>query len=267
MSADAGGAARIEAIYISPVKSLALVALDRAHVGPDGIYEDRRFFLSDERGRLITQREYGSLVRIMPSYTREPEQLRLRFPNGSEAAAAPREGESIIVRFFGKRDVEGTVVEGPWAAALSAFTGRPLRLVRAARTAFDALPVSLCSDASVAALRAQTEGVAVDARRFRPNFVLSGLGAHGEDAWVGRSVRIGAAVVHMRLRDPRCAIINHNPDTGERDLNTLKVITSYRTDQPREVNFGVYGTVEREGVVAVGDTVAPLADGVAAPSE
>ena len=50
----------------------------------------------------------------------------------------------------------------------------------------------------------------------------------------------------------------HNPDSGEHDFDTLRMITAYRTDQPKEVNFGVYGSVEQMGEVAVGDDVRPL---------
>lgn len=41
-------------------------------------------------------------------------------------------------------------------------------------------------------------------------------------------------------------------------MDTLKIISSYRTDQPKQVNFGVYCTVAEPGEVAVGDEVAPV---------
>ena len=53
-------------------------------------------------------------------------------------------------------------------------------------------------------------------------------------------------------------MITHNPETGERDMDTLKMITAYRTDQPKEANFGVYASVETPGEIAVGDEVAPI---------
>jgi uncharacterized protein YcbX len=48
-----------------------------------------------------------------------------------------------------------------------------------------------------------------------------------------------------------------NPDSGRQDLDTLNLIAAYRTDQPKEVNFGVYCTVRQEGTIAVGDEVIP----------
>jgi uncharacterized protein YcbX len=249
---------RVEAIYISPVKSLALQRLERAMLGKHGIVEDRRFFLVSDKARLVTQREVASLTQVRTAYTRDPDVLRTEFPDGRVVEGAPVSGEPITSRFFGTRDVEGFLVEGPWAAAMSAFAGTPLRLVRAAKSAFDGFPVSICSEASVQALRMHSGEPSIEERRFRPNFYIFGCGAHGEDAWIGGRVRIGAAVVSVAMADPRCAIVTHDPDTGERDMSTLKMIAAYRPMESKEVNFGVYAGVETPGETAVGDEVVPL---------
>ena len=186
---------RVEAIYISPVKSLALLAAQRVTLGKHGIVEDRRFFLVNDRARLVTQREVAPLTQVRAEYTIEPEVLRLRFPDGRTVEGTPVSGEPITARFFGERDVEGFVVGGDWGAALSEFAGMRLRLVRAATSAFDGFPVSILSTASVEALRASSGERGLDERRFRPNFYISGPAAHGEDAWIGGDVRIGATAV------------------------------------------------------------------------
>ncbi len=252
---------RIEAIHISPVKSLALVRVERAQLGPHGIVDDRRFFVVSDRDRLITQRECGSLAQVRAEYTIEPECLRLTFPGGAVADAAPADGAAITSRFFGTRDVAGHVVEGPWAAALSSFTGMDLRLVRAERHAFDGFPVSILSTASVDALRSEPGAAAIDERRFRPNFYVSGVAdAFGEDAWIGGDVRIGeTARVRGVMRDPRCVITTLDPDTGERDLRPmLRMISDRRGDASKEINFGVYAGVVTPGEVAVGDEIVPI---------
>ncbi|MDP9238222.1 MAG: MOSC domain-containing protein [Chloroflexota bacterium] len=250
---------RIDAIYISPVKSLALQRLERAHLGRDGIAEDRRFFLIDANERVFTQREYGALVQVRSAYHASPGRLRIDFPDGTATEGEPASGAGVEGNFYGD-PIPGELAPGPWDAAFSDFAGQPLRLARATGTAFDTLPISICSAASVDEVRRHADaGAAIDERRFRPNLYITGVDAHGEDAWVGRRVRIGAdAVVHVHMRDPRCVITTHSPDTGDTDINTLKIIAAYRTDQPKEVNFGVYGTVEHEGDVAVGDVITPL---------
>jgi uncharacterized protein YcbX len=256
---------RVEAIYISPVKSLALLRVERVTLGKHGIFEDRRFFLVSDKARLVTQREVAQLTQVRADYTLQPETLRLRFPDGRQVEGAPVSGEPITSRFFGERDVEGCLVEGTWSAALSEFAGMPVRLVRAETSAFDVLPVSICSEASVEALRAHSGEHSINERRFRPNFYVSGCEAHGEDAWIGGSVRLGAnAVVQVVMADGRCAITTHNSDTGERDMSTLKMIAAYRPLESKEVNFGVYGGVELPGEVVVGDEVVPLSDGLEA---
>jgi uncharacterized protein YcbX len=54
-------------------------------------------------------------------------------------------------------------------------------------------------------------------------------------------------------------VTTRDPDTGEHQLNTLKIIAAYRNeDEARQVNFGVYCTVIEPGEVAVGDEVVPL---------
>ena len=62
----------------------------------------------------------------------------------------------------------------------------------------------------------------------------------------------------MRLRvvarDPRCAITTRDPETGERDIDTVRLILSYRPS-PRAAYFGVYGMVERAGEVSLGDVL------------
>jgi hypothetical protein len=252
---------RIEAIYIAPVKSLALCRVERARLGPHGIAEDRRFFIVDAGGRVFTQREFGGLALVRAAYDAARERLRFEFRDGAAYEGVAAAGEPLAGRFYG-REFGGVLAPGPWDEALSAFAGQPLRLVRASGTAFDVLPVSLCSAASVDEVRRRADGVAVDERRFRPNFYLGGAGPHGEDGWVGRRVRIGGeAVVRVVMRDSRCVMTTLDPDTGRADMDTLKLIAKYRTDQPHEVNFGVYGAVEREGDVAVGDEIVVIEEG------
>jgi uncharacterized protein YcbX len=117
--------------------------------------------------------------------------------------------------------------------------------------------VSIVSTASVADL-AHTGGVdGLDARRFRMLFEVDGVAPYTEDRWVGRDVRIGDALVHVRGNVGRCVVTTRDPDTAERDFDTLGVLASYRreieTTEP--LPLGVFGDVVRTGRVRVGDPV------------
>ena len=87
---------------------------------------------------------------------------------------------------------------------------------------------------------------------------VAGGEAHEEDTWIGREVSIGEAIVRMHEQVARCAITTKNPDTGERDLDTLRVIRAYRGIRgTKALDFGVYGEVVAPGAVRVGDRAEP----------
>lgn len=251
---------RVERFYIAPVKSLALAEVDRAYLDKPGIAGDRAFFVTDAAGELVTQRECGMLVQVGTSFDAATGRLELRFPNGPAVEGVPEPGEATTTAFFAERPVEGHYVNGDWSEALSEFAGQELRLVKAGRAgaSFDGYPLSMCSMASLDALAEAAGKDDVDGRRFRQNIYISGSAPHEEDTWLGGEVRVGKAVLRVKMRDSRCDVTTHSPETGEIDMNTLKIIASYRTDQPKEVNFGVYCTVAEPGEAAVGDQVAPL---------
>ncbi len=66
-----------------------------------------------------------------------------------------RSAEPVRAHLFGDRYVDGHHIDGPWDTFFSGVAGRPLRLVRTSDPSggFDLHPVTLLSEASVAALR------------------------------------------------------------------------------------------------------------------
>lgn len=262
----------VENIYISPVKSLGLLEPDAVNIGTSGIAEDRRFYLIDRNGTVLTQRQIGPLVRVQAHYDVNSEELTLRFPpasingeseinDGVAARDALTEtiklGEPVTSIMWG-RQVPGRLVEGDWSPALSAFCGQPVRLVQSDMPGqcYDEYPVSIVSEASLDFLGKQCgNSHTFESKRFRPNFLLAGCEPHQEDDWIGEVIRLGPdSVIQVIARDPRCDITTHNPETGERDIDTLRLLLSYRPNA-RAPYFGVYGVVVRPGVVSVGDQV------------
>jgi uncharacterized protein YcbX len=122
-------------------------------------------------------------------------------------------------------------------------------------------PVTLVSDGSLARLAREAGREAIDARRFRMLFQLEGCDAHEEDTWGGRTFAAGSAVLRVGGPVDRCAVTTRDPDTGERDLETLRLLKDYRGQRESDgaVLFGVYAYVERPGVVRIGDAFMPLA--------
>jgi uncharacterized protein YcbX len=251
---------RVARISVSPVKGFRLAHPDEVELRPDGVEGNRRFLLVDADG----QRLRGSLtpwpVTIRAEYDADAERLRMHFADGTTVEGdAVADGEAIH-SISGTIDVTGRIVDGPWAEHLTRLAGKPVRLARADRTGAGMnAPVTLVSDGSLARLVREAGREAVDSRRFRLLFELDGCDEHEEDTWDGRTFAVGTAVVRVGGPVDRCAVTTRDPDSGERDLDTLRLLKDYRGQRESDgaVLFGVYASVERPGVVRVGDAFAP----------
>jgi uncharacterized protein YcbX len=250
---------------IAPVRSLGLQHPDHIDLTATGVLEDRRFYLIDEAGHLVDRIVVGRLVQVAAETDQAGEFLRLTFPDGAVVEDAVRLGEPVETALHGRTAI-GHVVIGPWAAALEAVAGRPVRVVRTDRPGGTRRgnPTSLVSQASVRELARHAGLEAVDARRFRMLIELDGAVSHEEDEWVGRRIALGSAILRVTARDARCAITTQDPDSGARDLDTLRTIIGYRGLMPDEKGapkamFGVLADVEQPGLVRLGDEVTVLA--------
>lgn len=253
---------RVARLSIAPVRSLGLEHPESIQVGPKGVLEDRRFFLADASNRLVDRLVVGSLVQISAHTNPEATVLRLTFPDGLVIQDEVALAEPIETPIHGRTGV-GHVVVGPWAEALSAFCGREIQLVRCDSPGGTrvANAVSLVGDGSLGVLARQAGVDAVDARRFRMLMELEGADPHEEDTWIGGRVAVGDAELHITKPDARCAITTQDPDSGRRDLDTLRTIIAYRgLREGRHADFGVLGEVTVPGTIRLGDEVTPLGD-------
>jgi uncharacterized protein len=250
---------RVGTISVAPVKGFRLLHPDGVVLTPEGVVENRRFLLVDGHGTRLRSSRTPWPVRIVGRYDAATEQLWMRFPDGLEVEGSALElGEQVMPSIKGERRIQARIVEGPWTEPLSALAGHPVRLARPARPGATLVePVTLVSEASVERL-AEEAGQPVDGRRFRMLFALAGCDAHEEDTWNGRLLGVGEAVLRVGGPVDRCAVTTRDPDTGERDLDTLRLLGDYRGIHDQDVYFGVYATVERPGRVRAGDPVEPL---------
>jgi uncharacterized protein YcbX len=246
---------------IAPVRSLGLEHPTEIDLTVAGVVEDRRFYLTDAANRFVDRLLIPPLVRIGAHTDPSGSHLRLSFPDGIVIDEEVSLGSPVETDIH-KRTAVGHVVEGAFAAALSEFCGREMRLVRCDRVGGTrtAHPATLISDGSLEILGQHLGVGPVDGRRFRMLIELEGGKAHEEDGWVGGRIALGEAVLEISKLVPRCAITTQDPDTGERDLDTLRTIIAYRgLTEERDIDFGVYGEVEQPGRIRLGDAVEVLA--------
>ena len=249
-------------IAYTPVKGLRLRHRQQAPLTADGVPGDRWFFLVDERRRMVSATRLGALVAVVGDYDERVGALALEFPDGHRVAAPVALGEVEEVCFHGL-GLDARPVLGPFSEALSEHCGVHLRMFASPRErpgvdrGRDGA-VTLLSLASLERLRAAAgETEPIDPRRFRMTLGIDGLGAHEEDSWIDRALRVGEALLQIKGNVGRCALTTRNADTGCVDFQTLRHLASYRgaTGTSEPLPFGVHARVLEPGRVRVGDSV------------
>jgi uncharacterized protein YcbX len=267
-------------LYLHPVKSCAGLAVQRGLLLETGLEFDRAWMLVDEHDQMVTQRELPRLALVQP--TLRADDMVLRAPGMLALhVALDRAEEALRVQVWD--DWVPAFDMGALAAQwFSDFAGRKLRLVRfdpahkrlsdrrwtgahEAQTAFaDGYALLVTSTASLAELNRRLvlqRAAPVDMQRLRPNIVLDGLDAHGEDHLDELRIDTPQGTVRLKLVKPcaRCTIPGVDPDTGVQGFEVIDALASYRSDPRMDgaATFGmnaiVVGGVEHE--LAVGQTV------------
>lgn len=217
-----------------PVKSMGEEALREADVSWHGIAGDRRWAFV--RGGVARSGFPWLTIRELP----EMGQYRPGFIHPDKPDASP-------TRVRTPSGAEFDVVDPALAEAL----GHEARVIKQNRGVFDTFPLSFITSQTVASL-GEVVGAELDVQRFRPNFLIDATDGSGfpEDGWVGATLQIGTARMRVDKRDGRCAVINVDPTTSERDPSVLRAVAG-----TREGCLGVYGSTVQPGRVAVGDAV------------
>jgi len=145
----------------------------------------------------------------------------------------------------------------PWVMPISNGSRLlPARLVRApdeAMTDTGYQSVSIINLASHRAVEAQL-GHDLSPLRWRGNLLVDGLQPWEELEWVGKTVRVGDAELKIVEPTKRCRATEANPDTGERDVNTLAALR----DGFGHTDCGVYTMVTKTGDLRQGDNIEVL---------
>jgi uncharacterized protein YcbX len=254
--------ATVSWISAVPVKALALEDLTEVELLERGLRGDRCFYLVDESNRLVNNKgQRGPLQLVHAAFDAPAPWLTLRFPDGTTVDGEPVSREELTTSFH-RRPRAARRVAGPWDEALSETARQAIRLVAADVGADRGRggAATLLGEASLEAIAGVLGVDEVDPRRFRMNFGIDGLEAHEEDAWIGRRIQVGEAVVVPQGNVGRCAITTQNPDTGQVDLDTLKALADYRgeVETTEPLPFGIHAAVAEPGRVRLGDPVLPL---------
>jgi len=263
-------AVRLAALNVYPVKSCAGITLPRALLVETGLDLDRHWMLVDDKGRFVTQRELPRMALVQP--TLKHYEMVLRAPGMLALHIALDTVESACRVRVWKDDLAAYDMGDLAAQWFSDFLARPVRLVRfdpeqkrlsnkkwtgglEAENAFsDGYPLLVVAQASLAELnrRLATMGEpAATMSRLRPNLVLDGLDAHGEDPIDEIVFDTGSGPVRLKMAKPcsRCPIPDVDPQTGVPGHAVSDALAAYRADQrlDGEITFGMYAVIA-EGI-------------------
>jgi uncharacterized protein len=249
--------ATVARFNVTPVKSTALHHPDSIDLRHEGAVGDRRFLFARSDGTRLHGISKAPLMPIVSTWSVVEERLTMRFPDGSsaEGSALPA-GDPVDIKLF-DRTVPARAIEPVFTEAVRRVVAdETLSVFRVDEPEFagGGHRVSIISLASIADVGSRGGDVRLDPRRFRMLIELDGIEAYAEDAWWGRRLRLGGAVLRLGERIHRCVMTNLAPDTGENDFDTLKVLAEHRK-VGAELLLGVYGDVERPGRIEVGDEV------------
>jgi len=260
-------------VHVHPVKSCAGLAVREALLIETGLEFDRAWMLVDAEGEFVSQRELPRLALVRP--TLRQHDMVLRAP-GMLALHVALDAVEAPCRVRVWDDEVAAYDMGDLAAQwFSDFAGTRLRMVRFdpehkrlsnkrwsgdidAENAFsDGFPLLVVSTASLAELNRRLVAgghATVGIERFRPNLVLDGLDAHGEDTLHELRIDADDGPVVLRLVKPcvRCSIPDVDPASGERGTAVGDTLAGYRAD-PRMgggLTFGMNAVVV-EGVERV----------------
>ena len=268
-------AGSVVALWRYPVKSMMGEELNCSDVTGRGLLGDRQFAVVDRStgkvGGAKNPRKWGNFFDFRAAYAEPPQMgarispVRITLPDGTVVTSDQADLEQILSRVFG-RDVAFEEARpdnhSPAATAEEYWPDMPGLDYRdtvtdfemPAGTFFDIAVVHLLTTATINHLRALYPEGRSEARRFRPNVVVSTAPedrGFAENDWIGRTVAIGGNV-QLAITEPcpRCVMITLPQGDLPKDSGILRTAAQHNA-----VNVGVYASVVSGGTIHRGDPV------------
>ena len=265
----------VAALWRYPVKSMMGEELNSSDVTDRGLLGDRQFAVVDRStgkvGGAKNPRKWGNFFDFRAAYA-QPLQMgakvppvRITLPDGAVVATAQGDLDEVLSRTFGRNVVleearpggkpSGARAEEYWPdmAGLD-YRDTVTDFEMPAGTFFDIAVVHLLTTATIDHLRALYPQGRFEARRFRPNIVVSTgpeEGGFAENDWIGHTVAIGGNV-RLAITEPctRCVMTTLPQDDLPKDSGILRTAAQHNA-----VNVGVYASVLSGGTIRRGDAV------------
>ena len=252
-----------------PVKSMLGEDLERAHIGPLGVFGDRAFAILDgEDGKVASAknpRKWPQMFSFKARYIEDagPDAngvVEIEYGSSQTVTNIDEDVDTKLSEMFG-RPVH-LAAQPPMRPQFECVpepeAGQPDTGVRTVDmpegTFFDSCVVHLLTTSTLRRLeRLYPEG-RFDVRRFRPNLVIQTgdeLDGFVENEWIGRTISVGNQV-KLKVNEPcrRCIMATLPQGDLPRDVGILRTAV-----QNNSSSIGVRVAVVQGGTVQKGDVV------------
>ena len=265
---------RISEIWIYPIKSLPGIRLAKTIVKQKGLQYDRRWMLVDNDGRFLTQREHPKMALFSVAITNDhiiistQTQVTDAVIRSIKLDLNAEVSDNFLNVNIWDDDVEAVEVNPGYSAWFSRQLNVECRLVffpeekrrdadpdyaknKEQVSLADGYPFLIIGQSSLDELNKKLKEP-ISIKRFRPNFVFMDGLPHEEDSW--RNFTIGSVSFEGVKPCSRCVLITVNPETGEKGVEPLKELSTYRKKNSK-VYFGENLLARSYGEVTEGDVI------------
>lgn len=253
----------ITGLYIYPVKSLAGISLDAAKVTDRGLEFDRRWMLIDDEQVFLSQRSFPQMALLRPAIE-EGELVIHGVQQDSITIHKPTTGVQLSVQIWDDH-CEAILYPEEVNEWFSRELGQSVRLVympdesrREVDPRFaiqeevvsfaDGYPFLVISEESLAELNSRLASP-VPMNRFRPNIVIAGGEAFGEDDL--KKFRTNGIQFTGVKPCARCQVVTIDQATAAMSKEPLKTLATYRRSG-NKVLFGMNLLHSGKGKIEVG---------------
>jgi uncharacterized protein YcbX len=246
-------ALRVVSAGYAPIKGTAHRPYVAGELTPTGAVGDRRLCLVDlDRRRVLRTVQNPRLLTVLAR--RDGDVLEVTLPGADPVVAPIEPTDDVVTCDYWGRPVDLAVLAGAHAGLLGDHLGTRVTLTAAppATVVYNGADVTLVGTASLRDLGERTGlDLVVESARFRATLVVETDEPYIEETWLGRDLAAGGATLRAGVPIPRCAVIDHSPVTGLKDVRLLKALAAYRPlNSAGEPAFGIYARVTTAGTVA-----------------
>lgn len=276
---------KVTQLWRYPVKSMAGEKRQSAFLGPKGIPGDRAWVVRDETlGGIRGGKRFPQLMGCAARYIDEPalegsSPAEVILPGGETLGTGDKALPDKLTQVIGSpvtfwplmpesqrdhykrgapvladrqaefRRLFGRTEDEPMPD-VSKFPPELAELESPLGTYFDAFPLLLMTEQSLAHIKNAAPDSQIDVRRFRPNIMLDCAGAEGlvERAWEGQTAKLGTATLKLELNCPRCVMTTHGFDDLPKDPKIMRSLVKEASGE-----LGIYASVLEPGEVKLGD--------------